>query len=182
MNAQDPSVPTGDVPPQREGPTDLVLVAGIAWIALAIIGVVPSAALIARGGPSASIGMMATIALVILPFVNVFQLWHSPTALNAVRTASYSFALALIAVAAWVAGKEFEPLVGVVGAGLALPGVLSLLAAWQIHERRPVRATPAAGSADRFALSTSLVVVLVVVALVAAYLLLDPTFSESFGP
>jgi hypothetical protein len=182
VSEQDPVVPTGGVPPGREGPTDLVLVAGMAWIALAVIGVVPSAILVASGGATASVGMMVTIALVVLPFVNVFQLWHSPTALNAVRTASYSFALAAIAIAAWIAGKEFEPLVAVVGAGLALPGVLSLLAAWQIHEREPVRAAPAAGSADRFALSTSVVVVLVVVALVAAYLLLTPTFGESFAP
>jgi hypothetical protein len=157
-------------------------VAGIAWIALAILGVVPSALLVARGGATASVGMMVTIALVVLPFVNVFQLWHSPNAANAVRVASYSFALAAVAVAAWIAGREFEPLVLVVGVGLALPGVLSLLAAWQIHEREPVRAAPVAGSADRFAISTSLVVLLVAVALIAAYLLLSPTFSESFAP
>jgi hypothetical protein len=181
LSEQDRSVPTGGAPRGREGPTDLVLVAGIAWIALAMIGVIPSAVLVARG-PAAPVGMMVAIALVVLPFVNVFQLWHAPTALNAVRAASYSFVLAGLAVTLWIAGREFEPLVAVVAAGLALPGVLSLLAAWQLHDREPARAGPAAPSGNRFGLSTSVVVVLVAVALVAAYLLLTPTFSERFTP
>ena len=180
MSAQDPSAPAGGVPPQRGGATDLVLVAGIAWIALAIIGVVPSAVLVAQGG-AAPVGMIVAIALVVLPFVNVFQLWHSPTALNAVRVASYSFVLAGLAVTGWIAMREFEPLVAAVGAGLALPGVLSLLAAWQIHDREPVRAAPPAMSDNRFGVSTSVVVVLVILALAAAFSLLT-TFGERFTP
>lgn len=146
-----------------------------------MIGVIPSAVLVAQGG-AAQVGMIVAIALVVVPFVNVFQLWYSPTALTAVRVASYSFVLAGIAVTGWLAMREFEPLVVAVGAGLALPGVLSLLAAWQIHDREPVRAAPPAMSDNRFGVSTSVVVVLVILALAAAFSLLSPTFGERFTP
>ena len=181
VSEQDQSVPTGGVPPERGGPTDLVLVAGIAWIALAMIGVVPSAILVAQGS-AAPVGMIVTIALVVLPFVNVFQLWYSPTAFKAIRVASYSFVLAGLAVTLWLAMRDFEPLVAVVGAGLALPGVLSLLAAWQIHDREPVRTGRPVMSDNRFGMSTSAVVALVALALAAAYFLLSPTFNERFTP
>ena len=179
----EPRVQPDQEPVIPDGPRDAVLWAGIAWFVVAMAGMVPTGILIGRG-TTASIGFILGAVLVGGPVFSVLRLWLAPSVSAALNSAAYSFLLAGLTFAGWMSFRRFEPLALAVAAVLAVPGVLSLLAAREIAEsdrlvRRTSRPTRPSALGNAWAIGAVVTVAVVLFVLMSVAM---PTFREPIGP
>ena len=162
-----------------------VLWSEIAWLAVATLGLVPTAVLFVRG-ITAMIGFMVGMALVVLPLYTVFQLWHTRTVATAVRSAISSISLAALVLAMWTASRGFDWAAAGISGALGIPGVLSLFAARQLNIESRLQRVASRDTEDQeesISQAEAVVIALILVAtLVAAFVVLGPTFSTPIGP
>lgn len=120
----------------RERRTNAVTLAGVAWLAVATLGLLSAATL-----PLFGLGLLFVLPLVGVPLMFVSGLWGWRSAVVGWFAAAYSLLPALGVVASGIYNSY--PTAFVIALLVAIPGILSVLAATQLRREGQERSAQA---------------------------------------